>query len=372
MNSLDITNLGQVFTPTRIAMDMLSLRKNKGSILEPASGRGVFLSLLEQEAVGIEVDKKLSADERVIVCNFFSYPTSHKFDTIIGNPPYVRYQDIQVITKKLLDMSLFDKRSNLYLFFIAKCMAHLNQGGELIFITPRDFIKATSAKKLNYELFKKGTITHYYELGDKAIFNSVTPNCSIWRWVKNRKSRRMATGGNFCYSNGQLWFGETSKACLGDYFDIKVGAVSGADEVFVNKKRGNVKMVCSQTAKTGTVRKVIYDKKDKSLFPHKMRLMSRKIRKFDETNWWEWGRRFCDRNDDRIYVNVKTRNKNPFFMSDTRAYDGSVLALFPKVNINLGQAVNKLNRTDWEKLGFVCDGRFLFTQRSLATASVEL
>lgn len=372
VRKLDIVQLGQVFTPNHIALDMISLRKNKGNVLEPSSGGGAFLSLLGREAVGIELDKSLSDDDRVIVCDFFSYPTINKYDTIIGNPPYVRFQDIQTKTKKLLNMELFDKRSNLYLFFIDKCINHLKSKGELILITPRDFLKATSARHINYRLYKEGAITHFYDLGDAKIFSNVTPNCAIWRWVKGRKSRRMVTGGSFCYSNGQLWFGKTSKSCLGNYFDIKVGAVSGADDVFVSEKRGNVKMVCSQTAKNGTTRKVIYNKKDKSLLPHKQRLINRRIRKFDESNWWEWGRKFCDRNGDRIYVNVKTRNKNPFFIGDVKAYDGSVLALFPKEHMNLSQAVNKLNRTDWEKLGFVCDGRFLFTQRSLATASVEL
>lgn len=373
MIGLDVKQLGQVFTPDHIVSKMLSLRKNSGSVLEPSCGDGMFLSELEDSAIGIEVDKALNNDKRAIVCDFFGYPETNKFDTIIGNPPYVRHQDIRPGTKSLLDMKLFDKRSNLYLFFIAKCVEHLHdRGGELIFITPRDFIKATSSRRLNKMLYDNGSMTHYYEMGDKSIFDGATPNCAIWRWVKGRKSRHMATGGDFCYSNGQIWFGDDSKAHLGDHFDIKVGAVSGADSVFVNDRRGNVDMVCSTTARDGRTRKVIYNKKDRSLFPHKAMLMGRGIRKFDESNWWEWGRKFCERDGERIYVNAKTRNKSPFFVSDVAAYDGSVMALFPKAPMNLCKVATQLNKVDWGKLGFVCDGRFLFTQRSLATASVNL
>ena len=45
-----------------------------------------------------------------------------------------------------------------------------------------------------------------------------------------------------------------------------------------------------------------------------------------------------------------------------------LLALFPKSKINLSQAVEKLNKTDWESLGFVCDKRLIFSQRCLSYA----
>lgn len=371
---LNVKELGQVFTPAEVVNKMLALRRNNGRALEPASGGGMFLSMLEDDAVGVEIDRGLTKDGRVIFGDFFDYPDSNKFDTIIGNPPYVRYQDIGNATKKHLEMGLFDKRSNLYLFFIAKCVEHLHDGGELIFITPRDFIKATSARRLNELLYRRGAMTHYFELGDKAIFNGATPNCAIWRWQKGRRSRHMKTGGTFNYADGQIWFGRESPSArrLGAHFEIKVGAVSGADDVFINDKRGCTGMVCSTTAKDGKTRKVIYNRKDKSLQKHKKQLLDRRIRKFDESNWWEWGRKYCARDGERIYVNAKTRNPRPFFVSDAPAYDGSVLALFPKVAMDVRRVAEKLNDLDWEELGFVCGGRFLFAQKSLESAVANL
>ena len=151
---------------------------------------------------------------------------------------------------------------------------------------------------------------------------------------------------------------------------MKVGAVSGADDVFASAEHGCTDMVCSRTAADGKTRRVIYNREDPSLLPHKGRLMRRRIRRFDESNWWQWGRRFCSRPGPRIYVNGKTRNRKPFFVSEVEAYDGSVLALFPKAGVDLGRAAERLNRTDWDKLGFACDGRLLFAQRSSATAPV--
>lgn len=363
--------LGQFFTPPNIVEMMLELRKNKGCVLEPSAGDGAFLLSLESNAVGIEIDLDIDfQDSRIIHTDFFKYSIKHKFHTIIGNPPYVRFQDIEIPTRTLLPMELFDRRSNLYLFFIAKCMDHLVDGGELIFITPRDFLKATAAKKMNEALYKQGSMTHYYEMGDASIFEGAAPNCAIWRWEKGRKNKAMETGGFFHYKNGQIWFGdETTNETLGDYFDVKVGAVSGADDIYASEKYGNVKMVCSRTRKTGETRNMIY-KYNECLDPHKERLINRKIRKFDESNWWEWGRGYCHREGERIYVNTKTRTSEPFFRTDEEAYDGSVLALFPKNGISCRLAEKKLNKVDWENLGFVCDGRMQFTQRSLATAPI--
>lgn len=37
----------------------------------------------------------------------------------------------------------------------------------------------------------------------------------------------------------------------------------------------------------------------------------------------------------------------------------------------LQKICDKLNHTDWQELGFVCDGRFLFSQRSLENAMLD-
>lgn len=233
--TLDVATKGQVFTPTDIVAEMLSLCQNYGSILEPSAGDGAFISRLEPEAVGIELDDKVITDPRVQPGDFFSYPTSHKFATIIGNPPYVRFQDIEESTKKLLNVDQYDLRTNLYIFFIDKCLSHLEPSGELIFITPRNFMKATSARNLNRRLYEEGSFTYFNELGDARPFASVSPNCVIWRWEKDCYKRSCPPLGKLRYNNGQIWFGDGSTGVINDFFEVKVGAVSGADYAFINE-----------------------------------------------------------------------------------------------------------------------------------------
>ncbi|HRE16345.1 MAG TPA: class I SAM-dependent methyltransferase, partial [Rhodocyclaceae bacterium] len=102
------------------------------------------------------------------------------------------------------------------------------------------------------------------------------------------------------------------------------------------------------------------------LLPHKDTLLARRIRHYDENNWWQWGRGYPETDAPRIYVNQKTRQAAPFFLHDCPHFDGAVLALFPhRRAVDLPQLTAALNAVDWRELGFVCDGRFLFTQRSL-------
>ena len=142
-SAFDVKTLGQVFTPAEVVNKMLSLRKNFGRVLEPSCGAGAFFNAIPN-CVGIEIDSN-HCPKNAYNMDFFDYPISEKFDTIIGNPPYVSFQDISESTKSKLDMQLFNSRANLYLFFIEKCIRHLTSHGELIFIVPRDFLKSTSS-----------------------------------------------------------------------------------------------------------------------------------------------------------------------------------------------------------------------------------
>jgi adenine-specific DNA-methyltransferase len=389
----DVAGLGQVFTPPAVVRAMLALRRNFGAVLEPSAGDGAFVRHLP-DAVAIEIDPR-QAPAGALSIDFFAYPTSHKFATIVGNPPYVRFQDIAPATRDLLAADHFDGRSNLYLFFIEKCLRHLAPGGELIFITPRDFLKATSAVKLNRLLFSQGTITDAIELGDARVFADAVPNCLIWRFERDNFSRRtrVATIGTGCHLGKALaapdWksrhFIEAAGHLLfteGDYVltlkeiaSVKVGAVSGADAIYGSDVHGNRDFVCSHTAVSGQTRRMLWCSPSEAaepppvLLPHRERLLGRRIRAFDESNWWQWGRGYHLSAAPRVYVNGKTRRAAPFFTHPSPHYDGAVLAIFPHhAKIDLAAFRDALNAVDWADLGFVCDGRHLFTQRSLENA----
>jgi adenine-specific DNA-methyltransferase len=396
--TFDVAALGQVFTPPAVVEAMRALVRNRGRVLEPSCGDGAFFQHFPG-SVGIEIDAR-HAPPGARVMDFFALPETETFATIIGNPPYVRYQDIAQQTRLLTRHSPLDGRANLYLFFIEKCLRHLEPGGELIFITPRDFLKATSAIPLNRALYGAGTITDFIDLGDTKLFDGATPNCAIWRFVHGDFSRRTryasvgtADGSaglrkltvawadkqagearHFVESGGHLLLTQGDYALhLADIAFVKVGAVSGADALYASAKHGQRNFVCSATVSTGETRRMIWcepgDPPPAALLPHKARLIARRIRPFDESNWWLWGRGYHQSPRPRVYVNCKTRRAQPFFVHRCTHYDGAVMAIFPRdPTVDVQALANALNAVDWADLGFVCDGRFLFTQRSLEQA----
>lgn len=359
--------LGQFYTPEYIVDFMINLIQNEGVIVEPSCGPGAFLNKLPEFAIGIELDPT-TAHPKAKIMDYFDF--TQKADTIIGNPPYVRYQDILPETKVKLSNN-FDNRSNLYLFFIEHSIDLLNDNGELIFIVPRDFIKTTSSLKLNTRLFKEGGFTFWKEFGDKKVFEDAAPNVVIFRWVKGANHTIPVS-----IHNGYLTFSEENtekkKVYLNTLFDILVGGASGANGVFI-EKTGNIDLVVSDTKKTGNTKKAHYvNAPTEYLEKHKNTLMARRIRSFNEKNWWEWGRCIRHIEGPKIYVNNKTRDMQPFFTNESGWFDGSILALIPKENnkYDIQDLIDILNNTDWDAQGFLVGGRLVFGQRSLSNAYI--
>ena len=359
--------LGQFFTPETIVDKMISLIQNKGKILEPSCGNGAFFNKIDN-CIGIEIDRTV-APKNSIVMDFFDWKNS--VDTIIGNPPYVRYQDILPTTQQKLPQG-YDNRTNLYIYFIDRSIDLLNDNGELIFITPRDFIKTTSALPLNKRLYEEGGFTYWEEFGDIQIFPNASPNVVIFRWVKNNPHKI-----NVEYHNGYLTFSNSNKInkiYINELFTILVGGASGANSIFIEDS-GNIDLVVSTTKATQQTRKAHYvDAPTPYLQEYKEQLLARKIKKFTEDNWWEWGRKIRHIDGPKIYVNGRTRDLQPFFTNDSGWFDGSVLALIPKKEnpYSIEELIKLLNNNNWEEQGFKVGGRLMFGQRSLTNAYLKI
>ena len=246
---------------------------------------------------------------------------------------------------------------------------------------------------LNRLLAEAGSITDAISLGDARVFDDALPNCLIWRFEQGRRDHAMRyceigvddeldtalaapawQSRHFVERAGHLMFArEDYPLRLSQVAFVKVGAVSGADELYADAEQGNREFVCSSTVSTGRTRRMIWPEPGEPppavLLPHKVRLLQRKVTNFDESNWWMWGRMHHRSERPRVYVNGRTRVARPFFIHECKDYDGAVMAVFPhREDVDLEAFRDALNAVDWADLGFVCDGRFLFTQRSLENA----
>jgi adenine-specific DNA-methyltransferase len=238
-----------------------------------------------------------------------------------------------------------------------------------------EFVKSTASIKLNSLIYDIGTITHFYDYGDKMVFPGFSPNVVVWRFEKNNFSRLTNTFNGvkkFNNFNGQLIFSDNEYSTdFNDLFFVKVGGVSGLDKIF-SSEEGNEEFVCSYTRTNGHLRKMFYNFRSEYLEKHKDLLLTRQMKQFNETDWWKWGRDFYHSDKDRIYVNCKTRVNNPFFTNECKNYDGSVLAIFPKKDdIDIKKAVTELNNIKWEDLGFKIGGRYVFSQKSLSNIKLS-
>lgn len=355
--------LGQYFTPPYIVDKMISLIQRKGVILEPSCGDGAFLKKMKG-AIGLEIDKSVASKEAIIM-DFFDWEKT--VSTIIGNPPYVRFQDIISSTKEKLP-KVMDNRSNLFLFFLWRSIDLLEENGEMIFIVPRDFIKLTSAISLNKRLYEEGGFTYWEEFGDIKIFEDASPNVVIFRWEKGAKHTIPVF-----YQNGFLFFSKPTGTPIKELFDVLVGGASGLNSVFI-EETGNIELVVSTTKKTGKTMRAHYEEEPtKYLQQYKQELMNRKIKTFSENNWWEWGRKIRHINGDKIYVNCKTRDNKPFFTNPSGWFDGSVLALIPKYKWynEIEEVIDLLNQNNWEEQGFKVGGRLIFGQKTLLNAYLK-
>ncbi|MHA2224407.1 MAG: Eco57I restriction-modification methylase domain-containing protein [Candidatus Hodarchaeales archaeon] len=192
-------SMGQYFTPAfvvELMADLISEGSNRRKILEPSAGKGIFLDILSKRGYynvrGIEIDADIANQSQypIEIANFFDYPTSEKFDIVIGNPPYVRWKNLLPELKNYLFSASFWKKrmSGLtdYLQpFIFKSVDHLVHGGELIFISPLFWMQTFHAEPLRRFLLENGSLEIVINFHEARIFQKANLNLIIFKYRKN-------------------------------------------------------------------------------------------------------------------------------------------------------------------------------------------
>lgn len=384
--------LGQYFT-THIELKKKVLEfilNEPTNILEPCIGRGDLITFITDKSPNItfdmyEIDATIKLlddiqEDKVIYGDFMKQVIAKTYKTIIGNPPYIR-----------------TKKRNLYIDFTEKCYNLLDDGGELIFIVPADFLKLTSASKLLNKMMENGTFTHIYHPHNEKMFEDASIDVLIFRYCKNRlKVKQALYNDKLLYitnSNGLITFGEENTitsvsgssvsggVIFQEYFDIYVGLVSGKEDVFKNEELGNIDVLNGEDK----VNKYIYinkypcenEKINTHLLHHKKVLIDRGIRKFDEYNWFEWGapRNITTINNnidkDCIYIYNLTRRPNVAFLGKVKYFGGGLIMLKPKKECDLNSIVSYMNSNKF-KDNFMFSGRFKIGHRQISNSYIPV
>ncbi|GAA8551255.1 class I SAM-dependent DNA methyltransferase [Helicobacter pylori] len=108
------------------------------------------------------------------------------FDCIIGNPPYIRQEQIKPL-KPLLEkqyQDFYNSSADIYTYFFALSYHLLKEKGFNAFITSNKYARAKYGAKLRELLLKKTTIVSYMELNALKVFESAAVDTSIMSFIK--------------------------------------------------------------------------------------------------------------------------------------------------------------------------------------------
>lgn len=418
-------NRGQFFTVNDKVQDeivnlisMSELNKNNKSleILEPSVGAGDLALALFKKYPNVkinawELDENVKQLDDLNNYNFnfvngdffnLSKDKNETFDVIFGNPPFVAWKNVEKpVQDNIIDLMGEQKGTiNLYNLFINRSIDLLKADGELVFIVPKEWLYLTSSGILREKIVNTGKITNIIDCNEEKLFpDADVPALIIFKFVKNGNENNNETKNivkmkklnenNWnekilkFVNNGFIFIDKAlenivTDTVLGDYFEAKVGMVSGADSIYRIENKELVK----KFKKEGTLKNVLTTKGVESfiwvedynnfnsipintrnyLLQYKDFLINRGSKNFNENNWWKWSAirnfKFMNSGLKPIYVYNKTRSKKPFFTDKFNGmYSGGLLALYPKQDLfnkidvnNYEKIVNILNSDNYRKI----------------------
>lgn len=107
------------------------------------------------------------------------------FDLIIGNPPYIRQEDIKELKPNLAkNYKVYKGTSDIYTYFYELGFNVLKQNGVLSFITSNKYTRAGYGEALREFLLKNTALLEYIDLNGIKVFDSATVDTSILSFEK--------------------------------------------------------------------------------------------------------------------------------------------------------------------------------------------
>lgn len=172
---------GGFYTPNSIAAFILKWGFNgskENDVLEPSCGNGIFLkeirdsgyqyrsvTAVEIDPVEAEKTRKIPvSNSMVITSDFheFCLKTNQRFDLVIGNPPYIRYQFFDRKQQKAAEDIFikahlkYSKLTNAWVSFVIGSSLLLKEKGKIGFVLPAELLQVSFAQQL------REFLAHFY------------------------------------------------------------------------------------------------------------------------------------------------------------------------------------------------------------------
>ncbi|MFM1946308.1 MAG: hypothetical protein RL207_591 [Bacteroidota bacterium] len=134
---------------------------------------------------------QVSDKNKLLIINPFDF-SNLRFDVIVGNPPYMKSEDMNNFTP--LELPLYKlnyisayKQFDKYFLFVEQGMNLLTNDGVLGYIIPSKFTKVGAGKKLREELVNKGYLNSIVSFGANQVFaDKTTYTCLL---ILNKKNK---------------------------------------------------------------------------------------------------------------------------------------------------------------------------------------
>jgi adenine-specific DNA-methyltransferase len=231
-----------------------------------------------------------------------------------------------------------------------------------------------------------GTFTHIFHPHNEKMFENASIDVIVFRYCKNNLiEKKVLYNDKLLYitnSNGLITFGEkenNNNVKFQDYFDVYVGLVTGKEDVYKNEELGNIKVLNGEDKMDNYIYIEKYpcgnEKINAYLLLHKKELIERKIKKFNEKNWFDWGAprniTTIDANIGKecIYIYNLTRKANVAFVSKVQYFGGGLIMLKPKKECNLMNVLSYINSNTF-KDNFMFSGRFKIGHRQICNSYI--
>ena len=207
---------GQYFTPQLIVNYMISISniRENSSILEPSSGQGIFIDTLKKNhfsnITGYEIDRTLCQNQNFVINeSFVTTEINEKYDLIIGNPPYIRWKNLEEELKEELKNhtlwnQYFNSLCDYSYIFILKSIELLKDGGELIFITPEYWLNTKHSLTLRNYMVQNGYFEQITHFNETPIFEKATVSTIIFKYIKSKNKNNSKIKLIKYYANRKL------------------------------------------------------------------------------------------------------------------------------------------------------------------------
>jgi len=206
---------GGFYTPEPIASFILKWAfngNNYSDILEPSCGDGVFLdeiknrnckyksiTAIELDKVEAEKSQKINLINSNIInsdFNQFCINTDLRFDLIIGNPPYIRYQYLEKDQQKYASIIFqraglkYSKLTNAWVSFVVGSSLLLKEEGKIGFVLPAELLQVSYAQPLREFLAKFYNTINIISF-KKLIFPNIQQEVILLLCEKNKSNSHL-------------------------------------------------------------------------------------------------------------------------------------------------------------------------------------